>query len=46
MPQLGYHSARRASASRIDVRSGANAAGNDAIEAMVLAHGMLMTMVD
>ncbi|CAH3043688.1 unnamed protein product, partial [Porites lobata] len=41
---IGIHSARRASASRIDVRSGANAAGNDAIEAMVLAHGILMTL--
>ena len=39
------HSDRRASASVIDVRSGADAAGNNAIEAMVLAHGMLNTMV-
>ncbi|CAH3191431.1 unnamed protein product [Porites evermanni] len=43
---IGIHSARRASASKIDVRSGADADENDAIEARVLAHGMLMTMVD
>ena len=42
---IGIHSDRRASASVIDVRAGADAAGNNAIEAMVLAHGMLNTMV-
>ena len=42
---IGIHSDRRASASRIDVRSGADASENDAIEAMVLGHGMLLAMV-
>ena len=42
---IGIHSDRRASASRIDVRSGADADGNNAIVAMVLAHGMLLAMV-
>ena len=42
---IGIHSDRRAWASAIDVRSGGDAAGNSAIEAMVLAHGMLNTMV-
>ena len=42
---IGIHSSRRASASRIDVRSGGEAPPNTAIEAMVLAHGMILTMV-
>ena len=42
---IGIHSDRRAWASAIDVRSGGDAAGNSAIEAMVLAHGMLNNMV-
>ncbi|XP_073240018.1 ferric-chelate reductase 1-like [Porites lutea] len=41
---IGIHSERRAWASAIDVRSGGDAAGNSAIEAMVLAHGILMTL--
>ena len=42
---IGIHSDRRAWASAIDVRSGRDAAGNSAIEAMVLAHGMLNNVV-